>query len=226
MIETLGSLALQAGHDLGAVRAESVENPRTPLTRVFDVDPTWTGKPVTEISALQVSAVWACVRILSGAVAKTPLGPYRTVEDGRGKHLATNHYLYPLLRQHSNPYMSAFRFKRLMQAWCLLWGNAYAEMVISGRGQVVELWPWRPDRVRVYVSGKDLVYTYTMQSGEKVTLPSSHIFHLRGLEVDGYMGLSPIQQARQSVALAMAAEEYGAKFFGNNARPGIILQHP
>jgi HK97 family phage portal protein len=225
MIETLGSLALQAGHDLGAIRAESPENPRTPLTRVFDVDPTWTGRPVTELGALQVSAVWACVRILSGAIAKTPLNTYRRLPEG-GKLLATDHYLFDLLRRRVNPYMSAFRFKRLMQAWCLLWGNAYAEIVISGRGQVVELWPWRPDRVRVTVSGNDLLYTYQMQSGETVTLPSSRIFHLRGLEVDGYMGLSPIQQARQSVALALAAEEYGAKFFGNNARPGVVLQHP
>jgi HK97 family phage portal protein len=223
MIETLASLALSAGTDILA--SDSPENPRTPLTRVFDVEPTWTGKPVTELGALQVSAVWACVRILSGAIGKTPLNTYRRLQPA-GKALATNHYLFPLLRYRTNPYMSAFRFKRLMQTWALLWGNAYAEMVISGRGQVIELWPWRPDRVDITPFGEDLIYTYTKESGERISLPSSHIFHLRGLEVDGVKGLSPIQQARQSIGLALGAEEFGAKFFANNARPGMYLKHP
>lgn len=225
MIETLGSLALQAGHDLGDLRSDSLENPRTPLSRVFDSTPSYTGKNVSEISSLQISAVWACVRILSGAVAKTPFLTYRRV-DGSGKHLAPDHYLYSILKQSANPFMSAFRFKRLMQTWVLLWGNAYAEMEINGRGQITALWPWRPDRTRVTVIGNDLVYTYQMDSGETVSRPSSLMFHLRGLEVDGFMGLSPIAQARQSLGLALAAEEFGAKFFGNNGRPGMVLKHP
>jgi HK97 family phage portal protein len=224
MIETLGSLALKAGHDLGEVRSDSLENPRTPLSRVFDVEPSWTGKQVSEISSLTLVPVFACVRILAGAIAKTPLNTYRRVDGG--KHLAPDHYLYDLLKHRVNPYMSAFRFKRLMQAWALLWGNAYAEIVINGRGQITELWPWRPDKVRVDVVDKDLVYTYQMASGEMISRPSSHIFHLRGLEIDGYMGLSPIAQARQSVGLGLAAEEFGAKYFANNARPGMVITHP
>jgi HK97 family phage portal protein len=226
MIETLGSLALAAGHDLlGEVRSDSLESPRTPLSRVFDMEASYTGKSVSEIGSLSLTTVFGCVRVIAGSIAKTPLITYRRLP-GVGKELAPDHYLYDLLRHRANPYMSAFRFKRLMQAWALLWGNAYAEMVISGRGQVIELWPWRPDRVRPSILGRDMVYTYTMADGQPVSLPSSHVFHLRGLEVDGFMGVSPIQVARQSIGLGLAAEEYGARFFGNNGRPGMVLEHP
>lgn len=225
MIETLGGLMSTAGHSLAPeARSESIENPRTPLYRVFDVEPSFTGKQVTESSALTVSAVWACVRILAGAIGKLPLITYRRTENGREE--ARDHYLYDLLRHRANAHMSAFRFQRLMQTWVLLWGNAYAEMEISGRGQVTGLHPWRPDRVRTSILGDRLVYTYTMADGQPVSLPSDRIFHMRGLELDGFNGLSPIRSARQSIGLSMAAEEYGARFFGNNGRPGAVLEHP
>jgi HK97 family phage portal protein len=203
----------------------SPENPRNPLYSIFDIEPTYTGKTVTETTAMQVTAVWACVRILSGAVARTPVCPWRKTPEGKQK--AEDHYLYPLLTYSANPFLSAVRFQRLMQAWVLLWGNAYAEIEINGRGQVIALWPWRPDRVRVEVTGTGkMFYHYMRLTGETVMLSGEDIFHLRGLELDGMMGLSPIQQARQSIGLAMAAEEYGARFFGNNGRPGAVLEHP
>jgi HK97 family phage portal protein len=205
----------------------SMENPRNSLARVFDYQPTYTGRQVTESSALTVSTVWACVRIIAGTVAKTPTRVFRAT--ATGKELAPDHYLYRLFCGSANPHLSSFRFFRLMQAWLLLWGNAYAEIEMNGRGQIIALWPMRPDRMRiVQTETGDVVYFYE-PAGKGLSarvIDSHHMFHLRGLETDGVVGLSVIGQARQSVSLAMAAEEYGARFFANNGRPGMVLEHP
>lgn len=234
------TLFRDAGMNAGMVGGYSLENPRTSWDRIFQVEPTYTGKAVTELSALQSMAVWACVRIISSAIGKIPLLTYERTDDG--KRRAPEHYLWPLLSRTgcANPYQSAYRWKRQMQAWALLWGNAYAEIEISGRGQVTALWPWRPDRVEVWSgspgnspeipkdtpqrdAGLGIMYTYRMNDGTEITLPAHRMFHLRGLEMDGLVGVGPIRAARQSVGLALAAEEYGARFFGNNGRPGGFI---
>jgi HK97 family phage portal protein len=230
MIESLNTLAVRAtGMDISpsSMGGVSLENPRNSLSKVFDIEPTFTGRSVTPFSALSVSAVWACVRIIAGTVAKTPRQVFRRTPDG--KVAAPDHYLSALFGGSANPRMSSFRFFRLMQCHQLLWGNAFAEMEINGRGQIVALWPMRPDRMRI-VQNDDgsVVYVYQPvgQGLQQRVIDEHHMFHLRGLETDGLIGLSPISQARQAVSLAMAAEEYGARFFGNNARPGIVLEHP
>lgn len=234
MIETLRSLAIAAGHDMPAVQkrddnpaatpGDSLENPRTSFDRVFDIEPSYSGVRVSEISSLRLASVWRCVNLIAGTVARTPFLPYYRTESSRT--IARTHYLWSLLMVAANPYLTAYRFKRMMQTWLLLWGNAYAEIEENGRGQIIALWPWRPDRVRVYGSATNLFYEYTNAVGETRTVPAYQMLHIRGLETDGIKGLSPIMSARQSVGLAIAAEEYGARFFGNNGRPGGVLEHP
>jgi HK97 family phage portal protein len=220
--------------DPGSYPGSSLENPRTSWDRIFEVEPGYAGKIVTPVNALQLAAVWRCTTLIAGAIARVPLLPYRRTT--MGKELARDHYLWPLLTKQANPLMTAYRFKRQMQTWLCLWGNAFAEIEISGRGQVVGLWPWRPDRVRISgdalfntndpADPNQLTYTYTMADGTCVSLPGSHILHLRGLELNGIVGLSPIKSCRQSLGLAMAAEEYGARFFNNNGKPGGVLMAP
>lgn len=210
-----------------SVGSTSLENPRNSLARVFDMEPGFSGRIVTEASSLTNSAVWACVRIIAGTVAKTPTRVYRRTRNG--KELAPDHYLSALFSGSANQHLSSFRFFRLMQAWQLLWGNAYAEIEMNGRGQIIALWPMRPDRMRI-VQNDDgsLMYYYQPQGAWLVprVIDEHHMFHLRGLELDGMVGLSVIGQARQSVGLALAAEEYGGRFFANNGRPGMVLEHP
>lgn len=243
MIETLGTLALAAGHNLQARyddiggSGNSIENPRTPLDRVFDTVGSYTGKHISELSSLQSTAVWACVRLIAGAIGKIPLVTMEST--GKGKILFQNHYCWPLLMVAANPLQTAYRFKRLMQTWVLLWGNAYAEMEISGRGQVVNLWPWRPDRVEIYDrqgnsnpdlpmfgDSSDLVYVYRDNYGRQRGVPGNMMLHLRGLECSGVKGLSVLGAARQTFSLDQAAMEYGARFFDNNGRPGGYLATP
>jgi HK97 family phage portal protein len=196
------------------------------MDSMYGGTPTYTGKLVSQQSALRVSAVWAAISVRADDFAKLPLLTYYRMEEGR--KLARNHYLWGLLQYEANPRMSAFRFKHLMQTWLDLWGNAYAEIETNGRGQVTALWPWRPDRVRVFSSpdGQHVYYEYTMQDRTRVTLPADRILHVRGLGVDGFLGLSPIEQHKQTIGLSMAITEHGARFFSNGARPLGFLQYP
>lgn len=218
--------------DPSMVPGSSLENPRTSWDRIFEVEPTYTGKTVTEISALQLTAVWRCVNLISSAVAKTPFNVYQRIPGtaaapSPGKQKAVAHYWWPLLHREANDQirLSAYRFRRMMQTWLLLWGNAYAELEDNQRGQVIRVWPMRPDKMRVSGPAGNLVYTYTMADGTPHVVPAAYMLHLRGLETDGVMGLSPIRAARQTLGLAMAAEEYGARFFGSSGKPGGWISH-
>lgn len=224
-LTTLGTLDYRDANPAADTPQGSLENPRTPFDAIFDIDRPVAGVSVTNKTALRQMAVWRCVNLIAGAVARAPLNTYRRTPSGKVR--ATDHYLWPLLRYQANPFMTSYRFKRLMQTWLLLYGNAYAEIEINGRGQVVALWPWRPDRVHLTGwSAEDLAYHYITEEGDQVTLPGPYILHLRGLEMDGIMGLDPISQARQSLGLGAAAEQYGARFFSNNGRPGGFISHP
>lgn len=223
--QTAAGVAAYRDASAETAAGESLENPRTSWDRIFEVSPGYAGKSVTSQTALQIIAVWRCVSLIAGKIAKAPFMPYQRIDEGKKRF--PEHYLWPILHSMANPYLTAYRYKRMMQAWALLWGNAYAEIEISGRGQVVGLWPWRPDRVRITGSTlADLTYYYRMNDGSEVSRPSAFIFHLRGLETDGIKGLSPILAARQTLGLAMAAEEYGARFFGTGGKPGGLLEHP
>ena len=191
------------------------------------------GKPVTERSAMQMTAVYSCVRILAEAVAGLPIHLYRYTEDG-GKEKALDHPLYRLLHDEPNPEMSSFVFRETLMTHLLLWGNAYAQVIRNGKGEVVALYPLMPNKMTVdRDENGQLYYTYrrskeeapTME-GSSVTLKPSDVLHIPGLGFDGLVGYSPIAMAKNSIGMAIACEEYGAKFFANGATPGGILEHP
>lgn len=226
MIATLFSLAREAGHDL-ALRSGSSAITED-VARVLRGDcATYTGRDVGPLTALQHSAVWACVNLRSKAIGQIPLISYRRLAGG-GKERATDHYTYRLLRWQANPFMTAFRFKRQMQTWLDLYGNAYAEIDANGRGQVQALWPWRPDRVRVEVDSETQAptYYYRLKSGQQIQRPWWLMVHLRGLSTDGLMGVSPITAHRHQIGLGLAQVEHAGRFFANGARPLGILRHP
>jgi HK97 family phage portal protein len=219
-IETLNSLS-----PLGIVRAYTPTGPDDD----YWYQPVAIGggsMPVTALTALQISAVFGCHRILSGDIARTPLLTYRRTKDGREE--APNHYLHRLFTRQANPYMSARRFRALMQNWVLSQGNAYAYIEISDRGQVAGLWPWNPTRVTVKPAPDwdGYIYDYRLSNGQKITQPWTNILHLRGLELDGVMGLNPVQSCRRTFDLALSQDEYSVSFYKNGARPGGILSGP
>lgn len=191
------------------------------------------GKRVNERSAMQMTAVYSCVRILAEAVAGLPLHLYRYKEDG-GKEKAIDHPLYLLLHDEPNPEMSSFVFRETLMTHLLLWGNAYAQIIRNGKGEVIALYPLMPDRMTVNRdSNGQLYYEYTVSTddaptvkGSLVRLQPSDVLHIPGLGFDGLVGYSPIAMAKNAIGMAIACEEYGAKFFANGAAPGGVLEHP
>ncbi len=191
------------------------------------------GKRVNQKSAMQMTAVYSCVRILSEAVASLPIHVYRYNSQG-GKEKALNHPLYFLLHDEPNPEMTSFVFRETLMTHLLLWGNAYAQIIRNGRGEIVALYPLMPDRMNVDRDeyGK-LYYEYTVSSedahtlkGTTVRLEPSDVLHVPGLGFDGLVGYSPIAMAKNAIGLAIAAEEYGSKFYANGAAPSGVLEHP
>ena len=209
------------------------ENRTAGSTYTFYMGGTTSGKTVTERSALQMTAVYSCVRILSEAVAGLPLHLYRYKEDG-GKEKALDHPLYRLLHDEPNPEMSSFVFRETLMTHLLLWGNAYAQVIRNGKGEVIALYPLMPNKMSVDrdENGR-LYYTYYRGSDEAmksrdfaVILQPSDVLHIPGLGFDGLVGYSPIAMAKNAIGMAIACEEYGAKFFANGAAPGGVLEHP
>lgn len=189
------------------------------------------GKNVNERSSMQMTAVYACVRILSEAIAGLPLHLYRYNEDG-GKEKAIDNPLYFLLHDEPNPEMTSFIFRETMMTHLLLWGNAYAQIIRDGKGEVVALYPLLPDRMKVDrdENGK-LYYEYTPSDdskfgGKTVVLHPYEVLHIPGLGFDGLVGYSPIAMAKNAIGMAIACEEFGARFFENGAAPSGVLEHP
>lgn len=191
------------------------------------------GKPVNERSAMQMTAVYACVRILSESIAGLPLHLYRYTDSG-GKEKAVDNPLYFLLHDEPNPEMTSFVFRETLMTHLLLWGNAYSQIIRNGKGEVIALYPLMPNRMTVDRDNKGrLYYQYWRGKDEAklsrdniVILQPSDVLHIPGLGFDGLVGYSPIAMAKNAVGMAIACEEYGAKFFANGATPGGILEHP
>ena len=181
------------------------------------------GANVTEWTALQVSAVYACIRILSETVATVPLHLYHRLD--RGKERAYDHPLYDILHNQANNEMSAFTWREIMQGHLGGWGNAYSEIERNKSGEVVGLWPMLPDRTcPKRIDGK--MYYETTIDGKGYLLPKEKVLHIPGFGFDGLVGYNPIRMARESIGMALATEEYGGRLFSNDARPGGYLKHP
>lgn len=199
----------------------------------FLFGPTTSGKSVNEFTAMQTTAVYSCVRILSEALASLPLHIYRYKEGG--KERVYDHPLYHILHDEPNSEMTSFVFRETLMSHLLIWGNAYVQVIRDGAGRVLGLYPLLPNKVNV---GRDksgeIFYTYARTSDENpnfkdygtVVLRKQDVLHIPGLGFDGLVGYSPIAMAKNAVGMTLACEEYGASFFANGANPGGVLEHP
>jgi len=171
------------------------------------------------------AVVYACIQVLAQAIASLPLITYRRLSSG-GKERAPEHRLYSILHDAPNPEMTSYEFRAALVGHVCLFGNAYAEIERSDAG-VNGLWPLRPDRMTPNRDeGSNLVYDYRLPNGLTKRFRFEQIMHWRGLSSNGVTGYSPVQQAAEAVGLDLATRQYGAKFFGNDSRPGGILRHP
>ncbi|NKI99597.1 phage portal protein [Novosphingobium sp. SG707] len=184
------------------------------------------GVPVTETTALKVATVFACLRIRTGAVANTPLGIKRKVDE-RTRVDAPDQEAWKLLSRRPNKWQTPQQFKRMMEGHVLLRGNAHALKVRGVGGKVIALIPLHPDRVRrSQLDSGELAFTYTRKDGVQTVYPQEDMFYLTGLSLDGINGLSVLHYARETIGVALAMEQHGGTVFRNGANVSGAFKLP
>ncbi|MDJ0030337.1 phage portal protein [Pantoea ananatis] len=179
------------------------------------------GKVVSADKAIQLSAVWACVRLLSESVSTLPLKIYQRQDDGSRKP-ATQHPAYQVLCRRPNLEMTPSRFMLMLVASICLRGNGFVEKKMIGN-KLVSLVPLLPQNMVVKrLDDGSLKYTYTESSSQRV-IPVKNIMHIRGFGLDGVCGMMPMMAGRDVIGAAMAVEESAAKIFENGLQSSGFL---
>lgn len=206
----------------------SIEDPRTSASEVLDLiggsRRATSGLLVNEDIALNYSAVYACIDIICKTIGTLPLQIYRRTSGG--EEIAGNHSYWTMLHDRPNPFMSSTTWRKTIQAHTLLWGNGYSRIERTRGGRATGLYPLKASRVEPMIDQGELYYEVTLEQGGKEQLPPDEILHTPALSLDGIKGISPISKMRNSIGLGLGAEEYGARLFENDARPGIVIETP
>jgi len=196
----------------------SLSNPAAWLTGLFGTSKT--GVQVSEDNALTFSAVYAAVRIISETIASIPLNVYQA--DGETRVKAVGHPVQDLLAKAPNSVSSTFTFREAMASNLVLHGNAYAKIEMNAAGRPTALIPLNPMKVEVKVVDGEKVYVFD----KKHTYLDYEMLHFVGLSFNGLTGKSPLSMAREAVAIGLAAQEYGARFYSNGANAGGVITAP
>lgn len=189
------------------------------------------GTHVSEWNAVKLPAVYACVGLISDAIAQLPIHVYQRKKDGTREHRG-DHVVEHLLNRQPNNRMTAFALRKTFLNHVLLWGNGYTEVQKRGDGTPAGLWLALPDRTwpQLQPDGTLVYHTTIRRPGrdgaQTVTIEPPDVLHVPALGFDGVVGYSPVAVARQAIGLGLAMEEFGAKFFGNDAKSGGFLKHP
>ena len=196
----------------------------TALWNLYGSGQTESGINVDEHSALNLSAVYAAINIISSDIATLPLGLFKTVKDKRKR--ITDHPSLQVLAYRSNPLTPAINFRKTSTSHILSWGNMYAEIVRDGMGNIVSLWLLTPDRVSPKWRSGTVVYEIDRNSTAPITLPRERVLHISGLGYNGITGYSVISKAAESIGLSLASEKFGARYFGANTNMGGAIKYP
>jgi HK97 family phage portal protein len=165
-----------------------------------------TGKTVNINTAIDVSTVFACCRVIGEGIAQIPLKLRQKSSDGRSRVEATNHPLYDKLANKPNRWQTSFEYREMIAWHVMLTGNHYSFVNRLG-GKIVELYPFMPSAVEVSFDGGELSYEVTAEDGSKRKFPQDSIWHVRGPSLNGWYGLEVVKHAREAIGLAMATEE-------------------
>lgn len=193
---------------------------------VYQGGPTSSGVQVSSDSAMRLATVYSCVNVLARTLGQLPCHLYR--KNGREREKADDHILYRLLHDQPNEWMTAPEHWNMIMNHLALRGNYFALKNRTTLGRVIEIIPLAPGIVQEVVQNKNwsLNYKCRFPDGSQFDVPGSEIMHLRGMVVNGYLGVNPIQYVRESIGMGLAAEEFGARYFGSGTHPGIVVEHP
>jgi len=183
------------------------------------------GVTVNENTAMQLGAVSAAIGVISNGVATQCLKPFRVTDERT--EIAKDHPTYRLLTRRANKNMSAFIVIKLIQSQALRWGNGYGWIEFNNAGFPVAIWPLNPGLTTLYLmEDNTVIYQTTLHNQQTVYLDAEEVIHIKALSSDGYLGISPIRQHAEELGIQIAAQNFGAEFFGNGATVQGILKHP
>jgi HK97 family phage portal protein len=227
----LDSLLNLRASESGSGGNSTMGNPAGWLFDSFGLIPSEAGILISERNAVGLSAVWTCVNIRAGLLASLPFNLYARTASG-GRKLALNRREHTILHDRTSPEDTSYQFRHKMAVNWLLWGNAYAQIEEDGRGQLRFLWPYHPTNVRVHYGKTRGEYHYVVtgqgQDGgfvQQAVMPEN-MLHLRGFCYEGVEGISPIQNYRRGLGLAMAMEIFSSAFYKNGAKTSGVLMYP
>lgn len=201
-----------------------INNPAA-IEQLFGVTPTRSGISVSEEAALRFGAVYACINVLAQTVGSLPLHVYE--RDGDSRTRADGHSLQGILHDEPNPTMTSAAWREALMTHAAGWGNHYSLIEQTRGGRILGLWPLMPwaTTPRKLKSG-EIVYDAMLADGTRETLPADEVLHVPAVSFNGIVGLSPIGQTREAIGMGIAAERFGANFFANDARPGLVIELP
>jgi HK97 family phage portal protein len=183
------------------------------------------GATVNKNTATSIPAVWSAISIIADMMAMFPCDVLQKTDKGRKE--ISDHRISGLFNNPPNEYMTAFTARQIAQHHALLFGNAYFEIERNNSGEAVALWPLLPEQTDVRKDRQtQSLFIRTSIDGQTFDIPAADVLHIKGLGYDGYVGYSVLLMLRQTFGLALAQDEFAAKFFGNDAKSGGFLQHP
>lgn len=194
-------------------------DPRDWLLEALGIRKSITGINVTEKTAMRQSAVYACVRIISETIASLPFFVYKRLD--RGKEKALDHPLFDILHNKPNEDMTSFTYRETILAHLLLWGNSYSLIIKNRLGEITQLYPLMPDKMKVEIKNNKVIYIY-----KNKLINNEEILHIPGLSFNGILGKSPISYAREAIGLGLALEQFGAEYFSEGTNVGGVVEHP
>lgn len=204
----------------------TLSRPSRWLVEMFGGAEAKSGARVNEKTAVQVTAVFACVRLLAQTIASLPLHTYRRLNEG--KERAYDHPAYHVLHSLANPECTSYNLRQIMMVNLLLTGDAYAEIVRNGAGALIELWPIPSNRVtkkRNRETGEIFYEVYTLDSKTRFLYPEQ-MLHIPWVGMEAFSSFKPVELAREAIGLSMAAEEFGSRFFSDGANASGIAEYP
>lgn len=210
-----------------AVRSaiSTLSNPRRWLVEMFGGGASKSGAEVNQDTAVKVTAVFACVRLLSQTLASLPLHTYKRIDDGKEK--AYDHPLYFVLHNMANPECTSYNLRLIMMVNLLLTGHAFAEIERNNAGEVMALWPIPSNRVSIKRNKKTNEAFYEIQLDNGIqTLYPEQMFHITWLGMGSLESFNPIVLAREAIGLSIATEEFGSRFFDGGANASGVAEYP
>lgn len=183
------------------------------------------GVRVNEDTALTLSVLFACVKVLTEDIAKLPWNSFRKLEP-RGREQDTGSDVDWVCDVQANPETPAFQWRETTVGHALTWGNGYSEIERTMTGKLAWLWQLTPDRVEPVRFRGRIIYDVANPREPNTVLEAEDVFHLRGLGFDGLVGYSPVRLAARLIGMGIAMEEFGTRFYGNDSTPGGLLKHP